>query len=319
MSQPLADDSQPHRPTRVQASLRRRAYRRGRGPGSPALPPLDDLDHVAEPDEETLAAEEQLEAVEAREDAEGLFDGDEPADGDDVLDLAELEEVQDAEAEDEWDVDDVEPGGAHPEAYDELDLEDVAAEPEVETLDELGELEVDVDELDDDELVEVEDALLEDDPADLEDELDSPTSAVAPIAPVAEPALDPQRLRKKKKAYVPARRVRRTIRRVDPLSLGKLALVFNLCFLVMVVVAGIIIWSVASASGSIDDIEGFVEDIGFEEFQLKGAQLLRGVAIGGFVIALAGTFFAFIMGVLFNLLSDLVGGIRITMVEPDEG
>ena len=42
------------------------------------------------------------------------------------------------------------------------------------------------------------------------------------------------------------------------------------------------------------------------------------MAVGGFVIALAGTFFAFIMGVLFNLLSDLVGGIRITMVEPDE-
>ncbi|OWY58786.1 hypothetical protein B7486_78090, partial [cyanobacterium TDX16] len=74
MSQPLADDPQPHRPSRVQASLRRRAYRRGRGPVPTGPPPLDELDELPEPDAGQLAEEEQLEAIEAREEAEGLFE-----------------------------------------------------------------------------------------------------------------------------------------------------------------------------------------------------------------------------------------------------
>jgi hypothetical protein len=317
MSQPLAaDDPPPHRPTRVQASLRRRAYRRGRDPEPSGPAPLDELDELPEPDVDQLAAEEELEEVEAREEAEGLFepldDAERALDDEDALDLVDLEEVHDVEQSDEFDVDDVEPGGPHPEAYDELDLADVAAEPDVETLDELDVLEVDVEQLDD----EVEDALLEDDELDLEDEVeDAAWDAAAEPAAVA---VAPQGRRAGRRQYVPARRVRRTIRRVDPLSLAKLALVFNLCFLVMTLVAGVIIWTVASASGSIDNIESFVEDIGFEDFRLQGGQLLQGFAIGGLVLALAGTFFAFIMGVLFNLLSDLVGGIRITMVEPDE-
>jgi hypothetical protein len=321
MSQPLAaDDPPPHRPTRVQASLRRRAYRRGRDPEPSGPPPLDELDELPEPDAEQLTAEEQLEAIEAREEAEGLFepldDAERALDDEDTLDLADLEEVHDVEQSDEIDVDDVEPGGPHPEAYDELDLADVAAEPDVETLDELDVLEVDVEQLDDEELAEIEDALLEDDELDLEDEVEDAERDAAAEPAVVAPA--PQGRRAGRRRYVPARRVRRTIRRVDPLSLAKLALVFNLCFLVMTLVAGVIIWTVASASGSIDNIESFVEDIGFEDFRLQGGQLLQGFAIGGLVLALAGTFFAFIMGVLFNLLSDLVGGIRITMVEPDE-
>lgn len=137
---------------------------------------------------------------------------------------------------------------------------------------------------------------------------------VQPAAPVdrAEPAGEGRRDR-----YVRARRVRRTIRRVDPISVGKLALVFNVCFFIMVLVAGVILWSVAQAAGSIGNIESFIEDIGFEDFELDGGQLLRGFAIGGGVLVVAGSLFAVLLSILFNLVSDVVGGVRITMVEPD--
>lgn len=275
------------------------------------LPQLDPLDDVAEPDAEALEAEEALEAVEAREEAEGLFDEaaeddaavSTDADGADVLEL-----VEDAGVD--VDEDDDQPGGGDPARYDELDLEDVVVEPEPETLDELDDLEAEPDVLDEDVLDDLEDELFEDDVDEDVLVVDEPT--VTPVPAAARSG------RARKREYVPARRVRRTIRRIDPVSLAKLALVFNLCFLAMVLVAGIIIWTVASASGSIDNIESFVADIGFDDFQLRGGQLLRGIAVGGFVLALAGAFFAFILGVLFNLLSDLVGGIRVTMVEPDE-
>jgi len=172
-----------------------------------------------------------------------------------------------------------------------------------------------------DELVEVE-------PSELERDLEMDDAPLlTPVEPEPEAALEagPAAAKIAKRAkgrrrreLVPARRVRRTIRRVDPTSLGKLTLVFNLCFLVMVLVAGVILWAVASAAGSIDNIESFVEDIGFKDFQLEGGMLLRGFAIGGAVLAVAGTFFVVLMGVLFNLLSDVVGGIRITMIEPED-
>jgi hypothetical protein len=321
MSQPLANDPPSPRSTRVQASLRRRAYRRGRAAGDGASgngqPPLDELDEVDEPDAAALAAEEELEALEALEEqtsaedeAVELLEDDLDLAGPDDDDVDDLEVVETARGSDDLDDDDDLPGGGDPERYDDIELEAVATEPEVETLDDLVELEPDED-LDDEDLDgEDDDDVAELVTAPIDDDLDDDELGAVAVVPAARS--------RSKKRYVPARRVRRTIRRIDPISLAKLALVFNLCFLAMTLVAGVIIWLAASASGSIDNIESFVEDIGFEEFQIRGGQLLRGLVLGGLVLSVAGTFFAFIMGVLFNLLSDLVGGIRITMVEPDE-
>jgi hypothetical protein len=305
----------------VQASLRRRAYRRGRAPAEQVagngLPPLDELDDVDEPDAAALAAEEELEALEAREEqasvedeAVELLEDDLDLAGHDDDDVDDLEVVEAARGSDDLDDDDDLPGGGDPERYDEVDLDAVAVEPEVETLDDLVELEPDDDlDLDLEEL----DGEDDDEGVLVTELVEAPDDdgVAAGVVPAAGRS-------RSKKRYVPARRVRRTIRRIDPFSLAKLVLVFNLCFLAMTLVAGVIIWTAASASGSIDNIESFVEDIGFEEFHIRGGQLLRGLVLGGLVLSIAGTFFAFIMGVLFNLLSDLVGGIRITMVEPDE-
>lgn len=151
--------------------------------------------------------------------------------------------------------------------------------------------------------------------------VDEPGPAVVPVVRAAEPAARAEPAEPagegRRERYVRARRVRRTIRRVDPISVGKLALVFNVCFFIMVLVAGVILWSVAQAAGSIGNIESFIEDIGFEDFELDGGQLLRGFAIGGGVLVVAGSLFAVLLSILFNLVSDVVGGVRITMVEPD--
>lgn len=333
MSQPLSDPPPP-RPTRVQASLRRRAYRRGRGTADLRPTPVDELDLVAEPDAKALAdealldeREERLDEAREADEAAALVDDDLDLTDAELAEVSELDVAGAADADghdDDYDDEDDLPGGGDPEHYDELDLGAVVHEPEQETVEDELDEQPEADDEDEGEALEAAAVVVADDLADdvVDDETDATADepvtqaqaapTPAPVAPTAEPR------RRRDQRYVPARRVRRTIRRVDPLSLGKLALVFNLCFLVMVIVAGVIIWSAASASGSIGDIEGFVEDIGFDDFQLDGGQLLRGVAVGGLVLALAGSFFAFILALLFNLLADLVGGVRITMVEPDE-
>lgn len=115
---------------------------------------------------------------------------------------------------------------------------------------------------------------------------------------------------------VPARKVRKVIRRVDPLSVLKLSFAFNVCVFAMFLVAGILLWSAAIGSGSTDNIESFIVDIGFEDFKLVGADLLRGFVVFGGALVVAFTLLAVLLSLLFNLISDVLGGIRLTVIEP---
>lgn len=115
---------------------------------------------------------------------------------------------------------------------------------------------------------------------------------------------------------VPARRVRRVIRRVDPLSVLKLAFFFNVCVFAMFLVAAVLLWSAAIGSGSTDNIESFLIDIGFEDFRLVGTDLFRGFFVFGGGMVIAFTVLAVLLALLFNLISDVVGGIRLTVIEP---
>ncbi len=115
---------------------------------------------------------------------------------------------------------------------------------------------------------------------------------------------------------VPARRVRRVIRRVDPLSVLKLAFFFNVCVFAMFLVAAVLLWSAAIGAGSTDNIESFLVDIGFEDFRLVGTDLFRGFFVFGGGMVIAFTILAVLLALLFNLISDVVGGIRLTVIEP---
>lgn len=115
---------------------------------------------------------------------------------------------------------------------------------------------------------------------------------------------------------VPARKVRRVIRRVDPLSVLKLSFAFSLCLFAMFLVAAVLLWSAAVGAGSTDNIQSFVRDIGFEDFRLVGRDLFRGFIVFGGALVVAGTVFSVLLALLFNLISDIVGGIRFTVIEP---
>lgn len=114
-----------------------------------------------------------------------------------------------------------------------------------------------------------------------------------------------------------ARKVRRLLRQVDPWSVLKLSLVFFICVWVMFMVAAIIVWQVARTSGSIDRIERFVGDLGAPDFQLDGRFIFRQYGLVGLVLAFASTAAATVASVVFNLISDIIGGIWITVIEEE--
>jgi hypothetical protein len=86
----------------------------------------------------------------------------------------------------------------------------------------------------------------------------------------------------------------------------------------MVVVSGVLIWGVAVSSGTVDSLEGFIENLlAFEEFTFNADQIFRLFAMGGLIMVFLATAISAILALLFNLISDLIGGIRVTVIEEE--
>ena len=115
-----------------------------------------------------------------------------------------------------------------------------------------------------------------------------------------------------------ARRVRRVIRKIDVWSVLKFSFVFYVCVFAVLVVAGIVLFIVASATGIRNDIEESIGSyLASTDFSILGGEMLRAALLGGFVLIISGTAANALLALFYNLISDVVGGIEVTMLEED--
>ncbi len=118
--------------------------------------------------------------------------------------------------------------------------------------------------------------------------------------------------------HLRARKVRRLVRHVEPWSALKIALIFYFCLWVILLIAGTILWRLAVSSGTVDNVETFITELfALESFMFNADQIFRAFAIGGLVLVVFGAGFTVLMAVLFNLISDITGGVRFTVVEEE--
>jgi hypothetical protein len=113
-----------------------------------------------------------------------------------------------------------------------------------------------------------------------------------------------------------SRQARVIIRKVGPWSVLKFSLLFYLCVMAVILGALMILYSVLGALGALDTVEDLIRSLFSDDsFQIHGDWLFtRAVTIGlGMVIlwTLINVFVAF----LYNLISDIVGGIEVTLSE----
>lgn len=148
--------------------------------------------------------------------------------------------------------------------------------------------------------------------------VDDAPATIEPAAPAATDAEERVRVKPDKAPRPVGRTTRVVLRQLDPWTVLKLSLVYYLCVFVVLLVAGVLLWAGANAAGVVGNIETFMEDIGFEDFRFVPGQLFGGVALGGLVLVIAGTFANVLMTVLFNLMSDVVGGLKLTLQEDVE-
>jgi hypothetical protein len=132
-------------------------------------------------------------------------------------------------------------------------------------------------------------------------------------APVPIPADVPRILGRKPRV----RRVTRVVRHVDPWSVFKIAVVAFLVLYVIVMTAGVLLWNVAYATGTIDNIERFFESFGWSSFEFNGGEIYHSAWIGGLFLVIGFTGLAVLAATLFNLITDLVGGMRFTVLEEE--
>ena len=111
------------------------------------------------------------------------------------------------------------------------------------------------------------------------------------------------------------RRYRQTVRSVDIWSVLKIALCFYLCALIVMLLAGVVLWWIASAVGAIHNVEKFIGDlVSDKNFHFLSWVVLRGATLVGLVSVCVLVVITVLAAAFYNLFSELIGGIEVTVV-----
>lgn len=115
-----------------------------------------------------------------------------------------------------------------------------------------------------------------------------------------------------------ARKVRRLVRHVDPWSVLKLTLLLSLCMWLILMIAAVIMWTVARNAGTIASIENFVNSsLSLQDWTLDGDFIFRQFGLITLLLALAMTAASVVASLVFNLVSDIIGGVWISVIEEE--
>ncbi len=138
--------------------------------------------------------------------------------------------------------------------------------------------------------------------------------AVSEVQPEPAPALAPE-----VRAKTPQRRTRVTIRRVGPLSVLKFSVIFYFCVMVAVFLGLVFLYMIMQAVGVIDTIEEWVTKIfpaqDGSTFHIQPGYLLPRVFLLGCGMVVVWSLINLMVAFLYNLISDVVGGVEITLAE----
>lgn len=119
------------------------------------------------------------------------------------------------------------------------------------------------------------------------------------------------------------RRVRRIIRKIDPWTVLKVTAILNAVAAVAIVLGVVIFWSVFNNAGIPDALTDFLVritliDEGTDPFA-NSEQFFRFVVFGTIVWWAVTTGFMTLMSVMYNLVTDVVGGLEMVVLEEHLG
>ncbi len=110
------------------------------------------------------------------------------------------------------------------------------------------------------------------------------------------------------------RRVRRVIRKIDPWTVLKASLVFNAIAALIFVLGTWVMWSIVLQRGIPERIVELFESLTLT-ITIDGALYFRIVMLLAVIGVVVMTGFMTLAAVIYNLISDMVGGIEVTVLE----
>lgn len=114
------------------------------------------------------------------------------------------------------------------------------------------------------------------------------------------------------------------MRKIAPLSVLKFSLLFYLCLMLIVLFAMVIVYGVLSAAGAIDSLEevlgyvfgtGTTSTGGAEPIEIDGGTVFMWGLFGGLVFVVVWSAITVFLALVYNLISDLVGGVEVTLAD----
>ncbi len=144
------------------------------------------------------------------------------------------------------------------------------------------------------------------------------TATAVPAVAVSDTGSAPRRVLGYRRQRYEARKVRRLVRHLDPWSMLKLSLLVSLCMWLIVMIAGVILWTVASNAGTIDSFEEFVNSsLSLQDWTLDGSVIFRQFGLVSLLLALGFAAAVVIATLVFNLISDVIGGVWVSVIEEE--
>ncbi len=106
------------------------------------------------------------------------------------------------------------------------------------------------------------------------------------------------------------------MRRVEPWTVLKFSVLLFATLYLVFLVAGLVLWAGITATGLRKNIETFIGDlIASDDFRILGPTMMRASAVGGLMLVVLGTGATVLLTVLYNLISDVIGGITVVFEE----
>ena len=106
------------------------------------------------------------------------------------------------------------------------------------------------------------------------------------------------------------------VRRIDVWTVLKMSFLFYICVFLVFFIAGIVLWNIAQAFNVVGNVEKFIRSVlDLQQFTFQANVLFESSLAGGLILVLLGTGTNVLVAIIYNLISDVVGGVQIIVLE----
>ena len=110
-------------------------------------------------------------------------------------------------------------------------------------------------------------------------------------------------------------RRRLTVKRIDPWSVLKFGFLANIVLLIIFMMIMGVVWFIIDRLQIVDQVCGIATDVGFTQCGINAPNLFRSMILLGLLWIVVQTAVLVFLAFLYNLISDLVGGIGLTIID----